>query len=254
MGAVLRMATRGRCRARSCRVLSLPVWLLCSPLWPRARGTLLGPLGLTSTNSGLRSQILICEMKMELCKARSGSLRRQSSVAQAHPRHCLTTPQMEGRNQPITQREKLRPAGEGRCWLSWGGGEGRAPALHLRGPLVTVVSVERKPEPCPVGFFITRILSSFHGNQLWAPGRRVAACGDCSDFPLPSPPLKPSGSSSRCPREGLPQSCAPVPKPQTWGEWGPVASVCPLSSGLLSAKLSSGYLNGGVMPVALCVG
>lgn len=93
---------------------------------------------------------------------------------------------MEGRNQPITQREKLRPAGEGRCWLSWGGGEGRAPALHLRGPLVTVVSMERKPEPCPVGFFITRILSSFHGNQLWAPGGELQRVGTVQIFLCPA--------------------------------------------------------------------
>lgn len=53
------------------------------------------PLWLTSTSPGLRSQILICEMKMELCKARCSSLRRQSSLAQANPRHCFRTPQME---------------------------------------------------------------------------------------------------------------------------------------------------------------
>lgn len=34
----------------------------------------------------------------------------------------------------------------------------------------------------------------FHGNWLWTPGRNVAPCGDCSHFPLPSPPLKPSDS------------------------------------------------------------
>jgi len=71
---------------------------------------LLSPLGLTSTNTGLRSQIFICEMKMEFCKARFGSLRRQSSIAQANPRHCFRTPQMERLNQPITQKEKLRSA------------------------------------------------------------------------------------------------------------------------------------------------
>ena len=122
----------------------------------------------------------------------------------------------DGRAEPAHYTEGETEARCGQSGVSSPGEEERD-GLQLFTPagLWSLSSLERKPEPCPVGFFITRILSSFHGNQLWAPGRKAAACGDCSDFPLPSPPLKPSGSSSRRPREGLPQSCAPVPKPQT---------------------------------------
>lgn len=70
---------------------------------------------------------------------------------------------------------------------------------------VAVVFVEGKPEPCPVCFFIARVCPGFHGNWLWTPGRKVAPCGDGSDFPLPGPSLKPSDSSPHALWSGWPR-------------------------------------------------
>lgn len=74
---------------------------------------------------------------------------------------------MEGLNQPITQKEKLRPSWEGQVpdiLESIAERKKRGRCFHkLVTPSgqVAIIDVEGKPESCPVCFFIARILSQF---------------------------------------------------------------------------------------------
>lgn len=152
--------------------------------------------------------MIICEM--ELCEAKYSSPGRQGSKAQACPRHCFSTPQMEGLNQPIAQKEKLRldcgreipDALESVAARRRGKGSCSSP------PLARLLSSVWKENLNPA-LFVSSLLGicpGFHGNRLWTPGRKVAPCSDCSDFPLPGPSLKLSDPSSLCPWEGLPRA------------------------------------------------
>lgn len=124
--------------------------------------------------------MIICEM--ELCEAKYSSLGRQGSKAWTSPGHCLSTPQMEGLNQPITQKEKPR--------LGWGrempdvlesvAAKRRGKGSCASPPLARLLSSLLKENLNPALFVSSSlgICPSFHGNWFWTPGRKVAPCSD----------------------------------------------------------------------------
>lgn len=119
---------------------------------------------------------------------------------------------MDKLNQPITQNKKLRP--------NWGGGA-RYLGVHRGGkeggvstsyspPLGGSLLSMWKENPNPA-LFVSLLLGfcpSFHGNWLWTPRRKVAPCGDYSDFPFPGPSLKQTDSSPCALGRGHPERCS----------------------------------------------